>query len=75
MSDVPNEFKETAAGIAEVLDVPVRTVYAWIERAAGNDFPDTVVGTIGRYKFYDIREVKSWYELYSKATKGMRRNA
>jgi hypothetical protein len=76
MPDVPNEFKETQAGLCEILDINPPTLNNWIARRDTTDFPEHV-DQIGKYKFYDIREVRSWLELWMKATKNMnwRRNA
>ena len=71
-TDVPDEFLETATGIAEKFDLHPKVVYKWIERREGNDFPEHKT-ELGKYKFYDIREVERWWKLYSKAVSRLRK--
>lgn len=72
-TDVPNEFLETATGLAEYFDLDPKVVYKWIERREGNGFPEHKT-ELGKYKFYDRREVETWWELYQKAIKRIRQS-
>jgi len=68
--EMPNKFKETQAGICEILHIKPQTLNRYIKDRDVTGFPEQV-DQLGKYKFYDIREVQAWYELWQKATKNM----
>lgn len=68
IGEIDPQYLETQAGLCELLDVNTSTLNNWIKRRQQTGFPPER-DRIGKYAFYDVREVKRWYALWTKATK------
>ncbi len=68
MSELENLW--TLTRIAEELDVSLRQLYRWEERRDKIGFPEPQ-RTLGRFKFFDVEEVREWIFLWRRATAGM----
>jgi hypothetical protein len=71
VGDAVSDRLFTLQQISSILDIAFKQLTGWEDRRNTTGFPDAKK-LLGKYKLYDIEEVREWKKLWDRVTENMR---